>query len=371
MAHRRGDRGRRRSTASASTATARSCSCTRGPAATAEAIGPIDRRAARARRRRSSRSTRWRRCREACRAARRRRRRLEDRRRAPAPRRRRSWAPRACRRDRARRPTWRRIGEDASWSRVGVAIDAAPPSARGRSGAPSRSPSSGRSASPAPTCPADDRRLARWLRANGWADRPMLRNDTFAVLRAGTDRPWGVAVVCGYGTNCTGVAPDGRTYRFPAVGPISGDWGGGLELGGAALWHAIRAEDGRGQKTALATVGAGALRAAHAPGKSWRRCTSTRSSEERVAELAPLVFEAAADGDARRAHGSVDRQADEIVTMATTAIRRLRMSEARRRRRARRRHLPQPGRRVLRPDRRRRRARSRRRPRPACSTRRR
>ena len=54
-----------------------------------------------------------------------------------------------------------------------------------------------------------------------------MRNDTFAVLRAGTDRHWGVGVVCGFGTNCSAVAPDGRVTRFPAVGPISGDWGGG------------------------------------------------------------------------------------------------------------------------------------------------
>ena len=37
-------------------------------------------------------------------------------------------------------------------------------------------------------------------------------NDTFAVLRAGTERGWGVAVVCGAGINCVGVAP-GRAPR--------------------------------------------------------------------------------------------------------------------------------------------------------------
>ena len=39
-----------------------------------------------------------------------------------------------------------------------------------------------------------------------------VRNDTFAVLRAGTERGWGVAVVCGAGINCVGVAP-GRPPR--------------------------------------------------------------------------------------------------------------------------------------------------------------
>lgn len=173
--------------------------------------------------------------------------------------------------------------------------------------------------------PADDRRLGRWLRSNGWAREDVLRNDTFAVLRAGTDRLWGVAIVCGQGTNCTAIAPNGRTYRLPAVGPISGDWGGGLEVGGAALWHAIRAEDGRGDKTTLATT-VPAHFGLRRPRQVMEAMYFHSIGEERVNELAPLVFAAAADGD-RVATSVVERQADEIVTMATTAIRRLRMTK--------------------------------------------
>jgi N-acetylglucosamine kinase-like BadF-type ATPase len=173
--------------------------------------------------------------------------------------------------------------------------------------------------------PADDRRLTRWLRANRWASDDVLRNDTFAVLRAGTDRPWGVAVVCGQGTNCAAIAPNGRMYRLPAVGPISGDWGGGLEIGGAALWHAIRAEDGRGRKTTLASLVPTHF-GLRRPRQVMEAMYFARISEERVTELAPLVFRAAADGDTVAAD-IVERQADEVVTMATTAIRRLRMTK--------------------------------------------
>ena len=140
----------------------------------------------------------------------------------------------------------------------------------------------------------------------------MLRNDTFAVLRAGTDRPWGVGVVCGYGTNCSGVAPDGRVTRFPAIGPISGDWGGGGELGGLAAWHAVRSEDGRGRKTALGARGAGILRVPNARRQLMEAIYFGRIDEERLAELAPVVFEVATGGDAVAA-GVVDRQADEVV----------------------------------------------------------
>ena len=89
-------------------------------------------------------------------------------------------------------------------------------------------------------------------------------NDTFAVLRAGTERGWGVAVMCGAGINCVGVAPDGRHARFPALGAITGDWGGGYDVGLAAVSAAARSEDGRGPRTSLEQRRAGALRAEHA-----------------------------------------------------------------------------------------------------------
>jgi N-acetylglucosamine kinase-like BadF-type ATPase len=173
--------------------------------------------------------------------------------------------------------------------------------------------------------PADDRRLLRWFGGTGWTRELLLRNDTFAVLRAGTDRPWGVAVVCGYGTNCAAVAPDGRSFRFPAVGTISGDWGGGMDIGGAALWHAIRAEDGRGQSTLLARLVPEHF-GLRRPRQVMEAMHLGRIPEERVAELPPVVFHAASLGDpvARRI---VDRQADEVVTMAGAAMRRLRMTD--------------------------------------------
>lgn len=172
--------------------------------------------------------------------------------------------------------------------------------------------------------PADDRRLMAWLHSNGWASEDVLRNDTFAVLRAGTDRGWGVAIVCGQGTNCTGISPDGRVYRLPAVGPVSGDWGGGVDIGGAALWHAIRATDGRGARTRLTTL-VPTYFGMRRPRQVMEALYFGKLPEERVVELTPLVFRAASDGD-RVARGIVDRQADEIVTMAGAAIRRLRMT---------------------------------------------
>jgi len=99
--------------------------------------------------------------------------------------------------------------------------------------------------------PAEEDEARAAVVRRGWAERTAVANDTFAVLRAGTERGWGVAVVCGAGINCVGVAPDGRHARFPSLGPITGDWGGGVDVGQAALFAAARSQDGRGPKTRL------------------------------------------------------------------------------------------------------------------------
>ena len=44
---------------------------------------------------------------------------------------------------------------------------------------------------------------------------------------------------------------DGGQVRFPALGLITGDWGGGYDVGLAAVSAAARSEDGRGPRTSL------------------------------------------------------------------------------------------------------------------------
>ena len=151
----------------------------------------------------------------------------------------------------------------------------------------------------------------------GWASETVVGNDTFAVLRAGSDRGFGVAVVCGAGMNCLGVSPDGRTMRFPALGRISGDWGGGDDVGMEALYAAARAEDGRGPETVLEQQVPQHFGRA-TPVELARALNDGGLERERLAELAPLVF-AAADEDAV-AGAIVDRLADEVVSMVRALV---------------------------------------------------
>jgi len=168
--------------------------------------------------------------------------------------------------------------------------------------------------------PVDDRRLLHAIRPLRLAVDLMLRNDTFAVLRAGTERSWGIGVVCGAGMNCCGVAPGGRTVRFAALGAISGDDGGGGWVGLQAVRAAVRGHDGRDPHTVLerevpAAIGKRSLLAV-------LEAVQSGELDECVAGLAPLVFRCAAEGDAV-ARSIVERQADEIVAMVVSAARRL------------------------------------------------
>ena len=168
--------------------------------------------------------------------------------------------------------------------------------------------------------PAEEARLRRALAKRGWADDIVVGNDTFAVLRAGTERGWGVAVVCGAGINCVGVAPDGRELRFPALGAITGDWGGGYDVGLSALSAAARSEDGRGPKTTL-EESVPAFFGLDTPRRLGEEMHAGRVHTRRLIELAPLVFAEAAHDEV--AEEIVGRLAEEIVALARVALTRL------------------------------------------------
>ena len=173
--------------------------------------------------------------------------------------------------------------------------------------------------------PVDDRRIYRQVRGEGWTPQVVLRNDTFAVLRAGTDRGWGVAVVAGSGLNCAGVGPDGRVVRFPSLGDTSGDRAhGGGWLGRAALGAAIRGRDWRGPRTELERLVPEHF-AMSRPAKVMEAIYVGSIHERRLLELAPVVFKAAGHGDAV-ARGLIDELADEVVANVSAAVRRLRMA---------------------------------------------
>jgi N-acetylglucosamine kinase-like BadF-type ATPase len=172
--------------------------------------------------------------------------------------------------------------------------------------------------------PSEEEEVLAAVTARRLAKRVSVGNDTFAVLRAGTDRGWGIAIVCGSGINCLGVAPDGRQTRFPALGEITGDWGGGYDVGLAGVWAAARSEDGRGPKSTLE----------HVVPRHFGLETPTQLAEAihrrtlplaRVTELAPLVLAEAATDPA--AAEILDRLVEEITVLVRISLKRLGLTD--------------------------------------------
>jgi len=166
--------------------------------------------------------------------------------------------------------------------------------------------------------PSDIEGLEQAIDGRGWARACTVDNDTFALLRAGSDAETAVAVVCGAGINVVGRSGE-RVARYPSLGWETGDWGGSVMLGREVLRLAARGEDGRGEPTALSTIvrehfGAASVEDVGAD------VYYGRLPQARLAELAPQVVAAAAHGDAVSA-ALIDRLAREIVLMACRAMR--------------------------------------------------
>jgi N-acetylglucosamine kinase-like BadF-type ATPase len=172
--------------------------------------------------------------------------------------------------------------------------------------------------------PADSRRLLAALTTRGLAADGLVVNDAFTPIRAGTDRGWGVALICGSGVNAAGIAPDGRTARLAALGDIAGDWGGGYDIGLAGLAAAVRGRDGRGPRTSLERL-VPAHFGLNRPLDVTRRLEARTMATVRLHELSRVVFRAAAADDPV-ARSIIDRQADELVAMARAIVGQLRLA---------------------------------------------
>ncbi|MEZ4267861.1 MAG: BadF/BadG/BcrA/BcrD ATPase family protein [Myxococcota bacterium] len=123
-------------------------------------------------------------------------------------------------------------------------------------------------------------------------------NDTFLVLRAGSASGCGVAVVSGTGSNCCGVAPDGRQTRIGGLGYEFGDGSGAGDLGVDVVRAAFRGEDGRGAPTLLSGLLKKRFHLERLDDLVDAHLADAPRPAPPAGLLAPLVFEAACAEDA-------------------------------------------------------------------------
>lgn len=151
---------------------------------------------------------------------------------------------------------------------------------------------------------------------------PVLVNDMFVALRAGTARPWGVVVGAGTGFAAAGRNRAGETARTLGLHPDWGDWGGGRNITQAAVAAVARAHIGLEPPTVLSDS---LVAYSGMPDvESLLQAISRENYELKGA--APLIFEAATVGD-QAARAILERAGKEMAQSTNLIIRKLRMED--------------------------------------------
>lgn len=129
------------------------------------------------------------------------------------------------------------------------------------------------------------------------APRWEVENDATVALLAATRRRLGVVAVCGTGFNCLAFTPEGTRVQAGGLGYIFGDFAGAGQIGAEVIRAATRAHDGRGPATVLLTLLREQLRVED-PSDLAAMMYPGAARPLHPAQLAPLAFQAAAQGDA-------------------------------------------------------------------------
>ncbi len=138
---------------------------------------------------------------------------------------------------------WEGVGAD----RAAEVITRAAKTALAMAGAGLREVAHGHMALAGVDWPEDGPRLEGALRGTGWRCPLTIENDAFGTLRACAPEGHGIGATAGSGICCCIIQPDGEKYFYGAFT----DLGGGIDINAQVFQAVLRAEDGRGQPTAL------------------------------------------------------------------------------------------------------------------------
>jgi N-acetylmuramic acid 6-phosphate etherase len=149
--------------------------------------------------------------------------------------------------------------------------------------------------------------------------------DAALLLAAGTPEGWGVAVVAGTGSMAFARAACGKTARAGGWGPLLGDEGSGYAIALAGLRAAARSADGRAPATLLTDR----LLAVYGLTQPQELVSVVYRGGDRaaLAALAPVVMQAAEDGDAV-AEAIIREAAAELATAVAAAAGQLDLGSA-------------------------------------------
>jgi N-acetylglucosamine kinase-like BadF-type ATPase len=157
------------------------------------------------------------------------------------------------------------------------------------------------------------------IRQNGYTGPLSLVGDQVTALAGALGRPVGAVLIAGTGSICYARAADGAEQRVGGWGHLIDDEGSGYALGRDILRAVVRAEDGRGPKTALSALVAQRLGSPEI-GAVIRFTYAPETTKKEIAALAPLLGDALAQGDAA-AHTILEHAIAEMAAMAAAALR--------------------------------------------------
>lgn len=172
--------------------------------------------------------------------------------------------------------------------------------------------------------PEDYERRAAALTEYGLAQRVVIRNDALGGWRAGcwprATEPYGIVIAAGTGANACVLTPDGREWCYGYYA----SYGGAIDVARDAIRAVLRAEDGRGQPTALTGLILSRL-GYPSPEALLKGLVAGELPAPRISPLCSLVFSAACAGDGV-ARDLIVHQGQALAEYATAAIRRYEMT---------------------------------------------
>ncbi|MCG3121192.1 MAG: N-acetylmuramic acid/N-acetylglucosamine kinase [bacterium] len=163
--------------------------------------------------------------------------------------------------------------------------------------------------------PADRAIVERALNEKNIAQKIIAESDALAALTGAFGGGPGIIVIAGTGVICFGRAPGGEIIRVGGWGYLLGDEGSGFSVAQAGLIAALKNWDGRGAPTMLREIFEKRFNVVSIE-LLISQIYSPEFDRGKFAELAPLVFSAADQGDAvaqeiirnsGRAHGHLIR----------------------------------------------------------------
>lgn len=167
----------------------------------------------------------------------------------------------------------------------------------------------------------EDRNIIdRFIREISPTEDYELDNDSIASLILGTSEGYGVVLICGTGSNCVAVNRTSQRLQVGGLGREFGDFSGGREIALQAMAAAQRGFDGRGPSTILYDSITRYLAVETLADFTPILHRAARSYP--IANLVPLVFDAAAQGD-QVAISILQANGEELALSAQVAIEKL------------------------------------------------